>query len=720
MSKINKIEVNGDNNIVIQDVNGSHIYINSDEGVKQLYEDFKQEINEIKRLLENQQEPVLQQFAEKIYNIEKANTVIFNGQAKVDMKSVNQVHFHEVKPKPLTEKQKDRLEMLEGLRERYQERFSKKMEYENNLFIPFEPEYTKVGTSETYQDIILSHYEAEQRTDFDNLYKDFIETHKSLLIIGEPGAGKTVLLLQIAQKLLENAYQDENYPYPIILNLATWRNEGQKFETWLGQNLVFSAGRSGISKQFAKELIDYKQRNIITLLDGLDEIPEDDRKSCILAIGKYFKGQENNNPHNYPIGVICCRKEEYLQLKANLPTQAITEITRLKLSKVIIELEKKNIKASKILLDIIQKYRPDIEFTQKLTTIFEVHLALNLAESYLFYNFSIEKLTRGNLVDAYISQEIQKIESYPPEKTQHYLSFLAQKLQERRKGITFELLDLQPNWLKNRFNYNFTIYFVYFVTPFIVISFFAFLFGFYMPALRLLISGLLFAFIVGILYKIMRDEMEITPKEKIILNLGSLSKLSFRRVGLYIFVFIFVFTIVFFLQGDYGVGIFLILVFLIDKGSEKFFLVVNGNRYIKISNPYKRLYAPFVFEFLKFFIFPIPIFILISISILMSKPFTFKLFLVIGFFSFLILVFAFFASLLNFPLSKHFILRLLLWREGKMPLRFVTFLNFVSTKTGLMEKDGGQWRFRHQLIEDRLHYKIVGSPPDIMLNIMSK
>jgi hypothetical protein len=57
-------------------------------------------------------------------------------------------------------------------------------------------------------------------------------------------------------------------------------------------------------------------------------------------------------------------------------------------------------------------------------------------------------------------------------------------------------------------------------------------------------------------------------------------------------------------------------------------------------------------------------------------------------------------QLYNLTILEHLCLRLILYSKNKIPLRYRTFLNKVS-KTGLMEKDGGQWRFRHQLIQDR-------------------
>lgn len=55
--------------------------------------------------------------------------------------------------------------------------------------------------------------------------------------------------------------------------------------------------------------------------------------------------------------------------------------------------------------------------------------------------------------------------------------------------------------------------------------------------------------------------------------------------------------------------------------------------------------------------------------------------------------------LIRTPLVQHFILRIALTIEKKAPLKYVQFLN-AATKVRILEKDGGHWRFRHQLIQD--------------------
>ena len=521
--------------------------------------------------------------------------------------------------KELENKKDERLEMLDALEARYKERLSKKMEGEN-LKIEFEPKYTKVGTTKDYRKIVLNHYHEGKTVDTNTLYNDFL-SKKQLLVIGEAGSGKTVLVLTIAQKLIVEAKKrleenDTSFPYPILLNLATWRTEDNyTFKEWLEKNLVYAAGRSGVSKKYAKELAE--KNNMILFLDGLDEIPESDRKACVEAMKVYFKEKSKNS--KFPIGIICCRKNEYLKLKQDLPTRAITEIVPLTLEKVKNQLENKNIVEADILLKRIEENSQAIQEKGYLTTVFEVNIALSLSESHLLYDFELEKLETQNLVDAYINQELKKIKDYKKktEKAKHYLSFLAKKLQESKKGITFELIDMHSGWL-NTFLFQ-IIYTIFFCLGFII---------------------------------------------------------SFSTT-----------------QSLYGIFtlFFLPIIFIISKEPD-LFAIKNSNN---IHRAYYKIWlSSFTPKNLRLYLFlsmPLPFIFLLEISLYIKI---------------LAAIIVFTKIIFATNIFRYFLLMLCLYKEKNIPINLVSFLNKVS-KTGLMEKDGGQWRFRHQLIQDRLAGKEI-------------
>ncbi|MDE5095846.1 MAG: hypothetical protein O4804_16970 [Trichodesmium sp. St11_bin5] len=45
------------------------------------------------------------------------------------------------------------------------------------------------------------------------------------MILGEPGAGKTITLLDLARDLVEFAEDDSNYRIPVVLELTSWREK---------------------------------------------------------------------------------------------------------------------------------------------------------------------------------------------------------------------------------------------------------------------------------------------------------------------------------------------------------------------------------------------------------------------------------------------------------------------------------------------------------------
>ena len=65
----NHISIDGNNNLVIQDVHGSHIYINSDEGLKKLLKEQSDKLNEIQALLSAHQQQKVQEFGQKVQQI---------------------------------------------------------------------------------------------------------------------------------------------------------------------------------------------------------------------------------------------------------------------------------------------------------------------------------------------------------------------------------------------------------------------------------------------------------------------------------------------------------------------------------------------------------------------------------------------------------------------------------------------------------------------------
>ena len=140
-----------------------------------------------------------------------------------------------------------------------------------------------------------------------SITKIFDERGSALLILGEPGTGKTTLLLELARDLLARAENDDTYPIAVVFNLSSWAARRRKLSDWLVDELN---ERSDVSKRLAQQWIDGEQ--IIPLLDGLDEVDAEHRKECTEAINVFRR------EHGLLPVAVCSRIADYEQLGTKL------------------------------------------------------------------------------------------------------------------------------------------------------------------------------------------------------------------------------------------------------------------------------------------------------------------------------------------------------------------------------------------------------------------
>jgi hypothetical protein len=127
-----------------------------------------------------------------------------------------------------------------------------------------------------------------------------------LLILGEPGSGKTTSLLDLARTLLDRAGDDIKERVPIVLNLSSWKKR-QPLAEWMSGEL---SEKYRVPVKIARSWIENK--NLLPLLDGLDEVGTTLQPDCVAAINTFI---EKLDP---PGLVICCRLNEYRWLPERL------------------------------------------------------------------------------------------------------------------------------------------------------------------------------------------------------------------------------------------------------------------------------------------------------------------------------------------------------------------------------------------------------------------
>jgi hypothetical protein len=251
-----------------------------------------------------------------------------------------------------------------------------------------------------------------------------------LLILGEPGAGKTTELVALAYDLLAQA----NYAggsIPIIFELSSWQ-EDMPIKQWIVAQIkkIYK-----VSDNISQQWLDDEQ--IIPLLDGLDELGLVNQRKCIEAINQFLQDQGSLNT------VVCCRREEYEagqavlnQLNGAVYLQPLTN-------------------------EQIQDYLRDLNRLSLWNGIQTNSYLLALARQPLFLTMLVIAYqgqpihNESELFNAYIEKQLKDPNNqgiYPPGKTLkqqemiNQLSWLATQLEN--SGETEFLIEaMQPSWL---------------------------------------------------------------------------------------------------------------------------------------------------------------------------------------------------------------------------------------------------------------------------------
>lgn len=120
-----------------------------------------------------------------------------------------------------------------------------------------------------------------------------------LVVVGEPGSGKTVLALRLTLALVERRLAAD--AVPVLLSMASWDPRREGLHDWLAARLVADYGLGARSGRMAHELIETGR--VLPVLDGLDEMPATLRVAAVRRI--------NATLHPGDRIVLTCRRAEY-------------------------------------------------------------------------------------------------------------------------------------------------------------------------------------------------------------------------------------------------------------------------------------------------------------------------------------------------------------------------------------------------------------------------
>lgn len=533
-----------------------------------------------------------------------------------------------------------------------------------------------------------------------------------LLILGNPGSGKTTILLKLADALLERAKGTNQIPY--LFELSNWQNNQQSLADWMTAQLELDYK---IDPSVSKKWIVSGQ--LIPLLDGLDEVKSSHMTSCIEKINDFVRCM------CMPQVVVCCRIRQYEE--SRLLLDSLNGALRLKPLKndqiqkyfedsgqvdiwYAIQDEPglhsllKPIKAEQSTdtgADSLPILRVPL-FLQILTVAYQSGERLSskedLFDAYIDKSLSSDRRTwdrrQGTLAKKAAKQIYEKIEDEPStDKTKKYLGWLGKQLLETERRNDFLIEQMQPTWLSSsRTRWLYRLMFglaIGLISGVILIRLVGFSGG--------MLSGLVFGLFFGVagepLGGLVFGIEDINPVERITFSFSNFEKEKFINNLAFGIIIGLIGGLIAGLLGGLAEnlvgGLLFSLVFGLLGGlrsglQEK--LVVRRIPNQGIFRSAMNLIP------ITLCLYPAGLAIPAIQKVLLNSDMSFLQILSYGYSYTLLMGFALCGGL---AVVQHTVLRFLLWREGAIPWNYAKFLRY-TTERRLTQQVGGHFRFVHR------------------------
>jgi MFS family permease len=284
----------------------------------------------------------------------------------------------------------------------------------------------------------------------DDIVAAFESSKRRLLIVGEPGSGKTIAAYSLIEYLDES--ESDEGRIPLLVNLSAWEAQ-ENLEDFLVDYLCSSVGYEVRERTVASAFIDSDNYSLI--LDGLDEIPAGFRERFSELLDEFVRGI----PGEVSV-VVTCRTPEYEELLAAYPTglglvQAveILPLSSQQLDGAFVELAKRDKDWETFL-----SHRDHTAY-KRVRDLLSNPLFLNLtvvghlSPGQLLDWTTTEQELRDLVLDGYLDRTLADQRHYEAENARRYLSWIARFLSgdevsplglKTTDYTVFDLADLTP------------------------------------------------------------------------------------------------------------------------------------------------------------------------------------------------------------------------------------------------------------------------------------
>lgn len=162
----------------------------------------------------------------------------------------------------------------------------------------------------------------DDKRQFKYFNKAFEAYEGRMLLLGEPGGGKTTTLFAFARDAVARRLEDATLPLPILAPISTWNSQTQsQVADWLSDIIPV------LKRENIERLIN--SRKVLLLLDGLDELgkekeEEEEVPNTPTSVERHIAPKQTiydprlrfiaQIPTNTPV-IITCRVKDYTEIK---------------------------------------------------------------------------------------------------------------------------------------------------------------------------------------------------------------------------------------------------------------------------------------------------------------------------------------------------------------------------------------------------------------------